>query len=179
MKSLCQVVRADIYDILTSKLGYYCVTTSEKTDYNVKLIDKCILCEKACSELCDIFCSRGYEIYNKFLCSDFYQKILVDVEGKNGCRYKNKFDNIAKDITSTISYINFIKKLDINRKGFLDKNINKNLKDFFENRINYYDEILNKEINLINDCKLDFSKLSKEEIIKYKDIINENCIDNK
>lgn len=143
LKSLNKIVFADIYDILNSKLGYYCVTDCEKTDYNENLIDKCILCEKTCSKLCDIFCSYGYEIYNNFLFSDFYKNILVDIEQKNGSEYKNKFENIAKNIIFTISNEKFIKKLDMNRKGILDKNINKKFKDFFEYRINYYDEFFN------------------------------------
>ena len=163
MKSLSQILLTDIYDILNSKLGYYCVTTCEKickkTDYNEKLIDKCILCENACSKLCDIFCSDGSAIYNDFLSSDFYQNILDDIEQKNGEEYKEKYDNIAKDIINAISNEKFIKKLDINRKGFLDKNVDKKFINFFEDRINYYDEIFNKEIELNENKELDFSNI--------------------
>ena len=178
LKSLKHLVLNDVCYILNSKIGYYCLNTG-KNDYNEKLINMCIMCENSCKDLCDIFCSNGYEIYNDFLNSQFYQNILIKIEQKKGYEYKNRFNNIAKNVIFDVKNMKFSKRLNMNKKRILDKNIDENLKCFFENRINYYDEIFNKEINIKEDNKLDFSELSKNEISNYKDIFNVKDIDNK
>ena len=156
-KSLCTVELVDIYDLLSSKLGYYCITNA-RNDHNKKLVYMCILCEKTCKNLCDIFCSYGYEIYEKFLNSEFYDKIVIDTENEDGKSYAEKFSKISIDILENFKKSLSFKLRNSNINRFINKNIDDNLKNFFEERKNFYDNFFYKGINLDEDKEINLGE---------------------